>query len=258
MRSQTKRRKPALPLNPFAEWAVNLLILLFATAMIAQPYVIPTGSMEENLLIGDHVIVDKLAYAPAGGLSRHLLPYQDVRRGDIVVFRYPLDISENYVKRVIGVPGDQIRIQAKQLILNGEAVAEPYKVHKTEYLAPYRDYFPAIPPGAIPPRGLEMLRENVRGGELVVPAGHYFMLGDNRDLSEDSRYWGFVPHDNIIGKPVLTWWSYDAPTERLASGNIDPEHVLDIALHFFSKTRWERTFRLIRGYPLKNTAAPAL
>jgi signal peptidase I len=233
-----------------AEWTVNILVLLFAFASVAQPFVVPTSSMENNVLIGDHLIVDKLSYAPAGPLGRTLLPYTEVRRGDIIVFRFPLDLRENYVKRVIGVPGDRIRIAAKQLYLNGRPVREPYKVHKSDQFDSYRDFFPSQPNTALPPPAREMLERHVVNGEIVVPPGHYFALGDNRDGSLDSRYWGFVPRENIVGKPWLIYWSYDAPTERLADPNINLRHIVDIGLNFFTKTRWSRTFQVIRGYPL--------
>jgi signal peptidase I len=113
---------------------------------------------------------------------------------------------------------------------------------------PYADNFPGAPNVRLYESGRLMLERNVAGDELVIPAGNCFAMGDNRDNSEDSRYWGFVPRENIIGRPVVVFWSYDAPTDRLASGNIDPEHLLDIALNFFTKTRWQRTFKLIRGY----------
>ncbi len=230
-----------------AEWAVTLVLMLFLTAMIAQPYVIPSGSMEDNLLPGDHVIADKLAYAPPGPLSRYLLPYSDVRRGDIVCFQWPEDVRQTYVKRIVGVPGDRIRIVNKQLILNGKPVDEPYVVHKTDFTADYRDNFPAAPLGEVTEAGRRMLAEHVWNGELVVPPGRYFALGDNRDLSLDSRFWGFVPRENITGKPVLVWWSYDAPREELERPGVSLDHALDLALHFFSKTRWDRTLMLIRA-----------
>src|SRR4029077_21119065 len=125
-----------------AEWTFNFIILIFATGTIAQPFVIPTSSMEDNLLVGDQLIVDRMPYAPAGSLSHHLLPYEPVKRGDIIVFRYPLNIKEDYVKPVIGVPGDRIRLVNKRFFLNGKKLAEPYKVHKTSYLDSYRDNFP--------------------------------------------------------------------------------------------------------------------
>ena len=188
------------------EWIVNVIFLLFGITMVAQPFVIPSSSMEDNLLIGDHVIVDKLAYGPTGPLSRYLLPYAPVRRGDIIVFRFPLDPGQNYVKRVIGLPGDHLRIERRQVYVNGRALDEPYKVHKTAWLEPYRDTFPAEPYGPVAPRALDMLRDHAAGGELTVPPGQYFAMGDNRDNSSDSRYWGPVPLDYVVGKAVFVYW----------------------------------------------------
>lgn len=237
--------------NAIAEWAVTILMLLFGTSTLLQAFVVPTGSMEKTVLIGDHLIVDKLAYAPSGAISRYILPYTDVKRGDIIVFRYPLDINQNYVKRVIGVPGDHIHIVNKQVFINGRAVNEPYKVVIPEQTSNYLNNFPRMPDIAIYPRGQEMLAKYVENGELVVPPGYYYAMGDNRDNSADSRFWGLVPRENIIGKPTIIFWSYDAPTEQLANGNIDIDHLIDIATHFFTKTRWERTFRIVRGYQLQ-------
>ena len=191
----------------------------------------------------------KLAYAPEDSISKYLLPYQSVKRGDIIVFRHPMDLSLNLVKRVVGVPGDRIRIENKQLYRNGVKIHEPYAVHKTDYIDSYRDNFPGEPNTRISDAALEMLEKCVVNGELVVPPGQYFAMGDNRDNSSDSRYWGFVPRENIIGKPLIVYWSYDAPTEHLASPSISLDHALDLAQHFFTKTRWRRTFMLIRGYP---------
>src|SRR5271165_7077645 len=115
--------------NSIAEWAVTILVLLFGITFVAQPFVIPTSSMHNTLLTGDHLIVDKLAYAPSDGLSRHLLPYQDVQRGDIIVFRHPTLLKEDYVKRVIGVPGDRIKLIDKTVYLNGHPLTEPYAIH---------------------------------------------------------------------------------------------------------------------------------
>ncbi len=229
------------------EWSVTILILLFINTAIVQAFVVPSGSMESTLRIGDHLFVDKLAYAPAGRVGARLLPYEDVRRGDIIVFRYPLDPRLDYVKRVIGIPGDRLRLVGKRLLLNGRPVDEPYTQHIAGSWDPYRDNFPAGPRGGLPARALEMLENHVRDGELIVPPGNYFAMGDNRDNSADSRYWGLVPRENIIGKPVLVWWSYDAPTERLADRSIRLDDLADLALHFFDKTRWERSFLLIRG-----------
>jgi signal peptidase I len=236
------------PRNTIAEWTVTIILLLFGTTTLVQAFVIPTGSMEDTLLIGDHLLVDKLAYAPEGPVSKYVLPYQPIQRGDIIVFRYPMDVSQTYVKRVVGIPGDRIRLANKELYRNGQKVSEPYVYHKTEYIDSYRDNFPGYPNAPLFRGGQEMLENNVVNGEVVVPAGHFFAMGDNRDSSADSRYWGFVPRENIIGKPLIIYWSYDAPTEQLATSSISLDHALDLAQNFFTKTRWRRTFRLIHGY----------
>ena len=247
---ETAKRRKENPRGTIAEWTVTILLLLFGTTTLVQAFVIPTGSMEDTLLIGDHLLVDKMSYAPSGAVSKHLLPYEDVKRGDIIVFRYPIDIKQTFVKRVMGVPGDRLRIESKQVYLNGKKLNEPYKYHKTEYFDSYRDNFPSEPNVRLPEPAQRMLTENVVGGEVVVPPGHYFAMGDNRDSSLDSRYWGFVPRENIIGKPLIIYWSYDAPTERLADPSIGIDHIVDLAQNFFTKTRWRRTFMLIHGYPV--------
>jgi len=233
------------------EWAVNIILLLFGTTTLLQAFVIPSGSMESTLLAGDHVLVDKLTYAPAGALTRHCLPYREVRRGDVIVFRFPLDIQVDYVKRAIGVPGDRIRLANKQLILNGKPVDEPYAIHIAAMADSYRDNFPsAVPTPDVRARGIEMLRQNVVNGELVVPPGFIFAMGDNRENSSDSRYWGLVPRENIKGTPILIYWSFDAPEEDLTNPGIGIGHLVDVGAHFFTKTRWSRTFKLVRPYPL--------
>jgi signal peptidase I len=248
--------EPAQPMEEpprsfLAEWTVTFILLLFGTTSLVQAFVIPTGSMEDTLMIGDHLLVDKLAYAPAGPISKYVIPYTDVKRGDIIVFRYPVDIQQTFVKRCIGVPGDRIRLVNKQLILNGRPVDEPYVYHKTEYIDSYRDNFPSDPNVHVADFAQDMLMSHVQAGEVVVPPGSYFAMGDNRDSSLDSRYWGFVPRANIIGKPLIIYWSYDAPTEALSRPMMSIDHLLDLVQHFPTKTRWSRTFRLIRGYPLR-------
>ncbi len=235
-----------------AEWTVTIIWMLFFFTSVVQGYVIPSGSMEGSLLIGDHVLVDKLTYSPPGAISSRLLPYRDVRRGDIIVLRDPVDLNMDLVKRAIGIPGDHIRLVNKQLILNGHAVNEPYVQHITPYIDPYRDNFPAAPPepGVLPP-AIAMLSDHVVNGEVIVPPGCIFAMGDNRDDSLDSRYWGFVPRQNIEGTPVVIYWSFDAPTADLMNGNIGAGHVIDVVTHFFTKTRWSRTLKLVHGYPLE-------
>ena len=239
------------PRSTIAEWTITILLLLFLTTTLVQAYVIPTGSMEDTLLIGDHLLVDKLAFAPYGPVSKYLLPYTDVKRGDIIVFRYPVDISQTFVKRCIGVPGDRIRLINKQVYLNGVRLDEPYTYHKSDYIDSYRDNFPGEPNVSVDRRATDMLLNHVTNGDVVVPPGYYFAMGDNRDSSLDSRYWGFVPRENIIGKPLVIYWSFDAPTDELNTSSISLDHIVDLAENFFSKTRWRRSFMLIHGYPIK-------
>jgi signal peptidase I len=239
------------PRGTVAEWTITILLLLFGTTFLVQAFVIPTGSMEDTLLIGDHLLVDKLAFATEGKFSKYILPYEHPRDGDIIVFRYPVDISQTFVKRVVGVPGDHIKIIDQAVYRNGKKLTEPYVVHKNPYPDSFRDNFPSSEANfTLLDRGREMLATNVVNGEVVVPPESYFAMGDNRDNSLDSRYWGFVPRENIIGKPLIIYWSYDATTESLASSSVSnlASHFLDLAEHFFTKTRWNRTFKLIHGY----------
>jgi signal peptidase I len=249
--AEAKEPRHDPPRGAIAEWTVTILLLLFGTTALVQAFVIPTGSMEDTLLIGDHLLVDKLAYAPAGAVSKYLLPYEPVKRGDIIVFRYPMDIKQTFVKRAVGVPGDRIKVVDKQLYVNGVKLNEPYVYHKTDYIDSYRDNFPGEPNVHLYPPAQKMLEQNLRNGEVIVPDGYYFAMGDNRDSSLDSRYWGFVPRENIMGKPLIIYWSYDAPTEQLAGPMLSVAHMKDLALNFFKKTRWRRTFMLVHGYPMK-------
>jgi signal peptidase I len=246
------KREPAR--NSIAEWAVTILLLLFGTTTLVQAFVIPTGSMEDTLLIGDHLLVDKLAYAPSGAVSKYLLPYEEPKHGDIIVFHPPHDITQTYVKRVIGVPGDRLKMINRIVYRNGARLNEPYVYNKFPY-DPSRDNFPGEPSAFA--EGLQaqlqrdMLENHVVNGEIVVPPNSYFAMGDNRDNSLDSRYWGFVPRDYIIGKPLLIYWSYKASTEDLAGSTVGSlfSHFIDLGEHFFTRTRWGRTFEIIRGFP---------
>src|ERR1700691_525443 len=250
--SDLKNVKGAEPPRGFiAEWTVTIILLLFGTTTLVQAFVIPTGSMEDTLLVGDHLLVDKMAFAPGGAVTSHLLPYEDVHRGDIIVFRYPIDIRQTFVKRVMGVAGDRIRLENKKVFLNGHLLDEPYVVHKLDYIDSYRDNFPADPNAPLYPPAQVMLDKNVKNGEVVVPQGFYFAMGDNRDQSLDSRYWGFVPRENIIGKPLIIYWSYDATTDELSTPALSLSHLFDIATHLLTKTRWSREMRLIHSYPVQ-------
>ncbi len=248
--------RPEPPRGAIAEWTVTILLLLFGTTTLVQAFVIPTASMEDTLLIGDHLLVDKMAYAPAGAISKYLLPYEEPKHGDIIVFRYPADISQTFVKRVIGVPGDHLRIINQVVYRNGRALKEPYIYHKSPIVDSYRDNFPSEPPPytydpSRDPLLRDMLEHNVSNNEVVVPPHSYFAMGDNRDNSLDSRYWGFVPRENIIGKPMLIYWSYEATTEQLTDSSVGStaSHLKDVLFHFAGRTRWNRTFHLIRGFP---------
>jgi len=227
------------------DWACTLAIFLFLITSVGQGYVIPTGSMADTLLVGDHLLVDKLGFPGPYNLLSRMLPERPIERGDIVVFEHPLDPSQSYVKRIIGVPGDRILIAAKQLYVNGFEVNEPYKLHASPGRVRYRDDFPDAPPPGIRPRAMAMLQQ-VRGRELVVPDGNYFVLGDDRDDSDDSRYWGFVPKENLRGAPRLIYWSFDAPTEHLLAW-FHPQHARNIVTHWRNRTRWERTMRPVRA-----------
>ena len=231
------------------EWAVTLLLYLFVTTTLVQAYVVPTGSMESNLMIGDHMLVDRLAYSNPRPLGRHILPYRDVERGDIIAFLYPEDIRQTYVKRVIGLPGDRIHLENGRVVRNGCLLVEPYTQHIATFTDPYRDNFPTSPGLSTTPRGREMFARSVRDGEVTVPPGMIFAMGDNRENSADSRYWGFVPREYVVGKPLVIYWSYDAPTADLQEWTVD--HAIDLAQHFFTRTRWKRTLFVPRSQPAR-------
>ena len=220
--------------------AVAVAAALLVQAFLVKPYRIPSESMASTLKPADRVLVNRLEY--------HL---RDPHRGDIIVFRYPEDIRQTFVKRVMGVSGDRIHLENKRVWLNGHLLDEPYVVHKTEYTDSYRDNFPNDPNTPIYPGAQAMLEHNVKNGEIVVPRGYFFAMGDNRDYSLDSRYWGFVPRENIIGKPLVIYWSYNASTEDLSNPGATVSHLIDVVIHFPTKTRWIRTFRLIHSYPVK-------
>jgi signal peptidase I len=246
-RAETAPSRQARPVlrSSVTEWAGTILIYLFATTTLVQAYVVPTGSMEGTIMVGDHMLVDRLSTADPGAFGHHLLPYREVERGDIVAFLYPEDVRQTYVKRIIGVPGDRIRLENGQVIRNGHRLVEPYTQHIAAWPDRYRDNFPQSPDRYLTPRGRDMLAHHVENGEVVVPPGMLFALGDNRDNSLDSRYWGFVPRSYVVGRPLLVYWSYDAPTADLQEWSL--RHVVDVAQNFFVKTRWNRMFAVPRA-----------
>jgi signal peptidase I len=226
----------------------TVVIAVFVITFIVQAFQIPSPSMENTLLVGDYLLVNKLCYG-GGGLGDFFMPYRRVRRGDIVVFHYPVNPAQHFVKRVIGIPGDRVRLINKQVFVNGEPLKEPY-IHLSRPANDlFRDSFPRldVTPGETPEWWLE-LRKLVENGQLIVPEGHYFVMGDNRDDSYDSRYWGFVPQSNVIGRPLLIYWSVkDSEGEVTAPSSVSDRlyHFAYAITHILQITRWNRTLRLV-------------
>ena len=224
---------------------VTVILALFGTTFLIQAFKIPSSSMEDTLLIGDHLMVDKVSYAPS--FLAPVLPYQEVDRDHVIVFRYPLDPETYFVKRVVGIPGDRIRVEDKLLFRNGDPLQEPHAVHKDPRTSEYRDHFPTLPSSGAFPNWADQLPTVVKNGEVIVPPGHYFVMGDNRDMSSDSRYWGFVPRENIVGNPLVIYWSFETSSEEYRqTGVMDyAKRFLEIFREFPRKTRWNRLFNLV-------------
>ena len=234
-----------------ASSAELLIIVLFVMTFVVQHFAIPSGSMEDTLLIGDHLFVNREQFARPTRWMGPLLPYRDIRRDDVVVFISPEQPGLFLVKRIIGVPGDRIHLRDDVVYRNGEKLDEPFVRHKREH-NPYTDNFPAVPPsimyGVRNEKWARELPSHIEGDDIVVPPNSYFAMGDNRDVSYDSRFYGFVPRENFIGHPMFIYWSFVTPEEqyemRGAADRLgDMVHVI---FHFFDETRWSRTFRIIR------------
>ena len=220
----TEPFKKSVAREYFESLVIAVVLALFIRTFVVQAFKIPTGSMEPNLLIGDHLLVNKLVFGPyMSGVERALLPMKDIARRDVLVFKYPEDPERDFIKRVIGLPGEQIEVRHKRVYVNGRVLDEPYAY----YLEP--------PPPA--PEELEKVndrqglsadpRENY--GPVTVPPKHYFVMGDNRDNSQDSRYWGFMPRDYVKGRALVIYWSYGAETGNVITG-----------------TRWGRLLHQVR------------
>lgn len=235
-----------------ASLAGVLVTGLFIITFIIQAFEIPSASMEQTLLIGDHVFVNRVQYSPKTGWIQPIVKYTDVHRGDIVVFlsmdsRTP---DMYIVKRVIGVPGDRIHLREGQVFRNGEKLAEPYAHHDGGYDT-YRDNFPTVPTDEA--SGLtddwRLTRDShVENGDLVVPPGSYFAMGDNRDNSLDSRYWGFITQDHVIGRPMFIYWSFETSEDQYSQREFGQRIAafFRTVIHFFDETRWKRTFKGVR------------
>ena len=242
--------------DTFESLIVTVILAIFGTTFVVQAFKIPTGSMEDTLLIGDHLLVNKFAFAyPQGPLAR-FLPYRKIHRGDVVVFKYPgnpvdaQEPGEHFVKRVIGLPGDSVRVFHRQVFVNGKLMAEPFvrNSHPTE-LRPGDDFPPLSwdeMEGATSSWQAEY-QNYVKDGQIVVPPNKYFVMGDNREESWDSRFWGFVPRKLISGRPLIIYWSYETPPDQYEQTGLSDrlQQIGSMLTHFFTRTRWNRTFKLV-------------
>ncbi|MGH9463835.1 MAG: signal peptidase I [Vicinamibacteria bacterium] len=217
----------------FESICVAVILALFIRTFVVQAFKIPTGSMIDNLLIGDHLLVNKMVYSPtATDLENEVLPVKDIRRGDVIVFKYPSEPERDFIKRVIGLPGDAIRIEEKTVYINGEPLREDYVYY---------------PPGQTGEEGYsDYRRDNMP--EMIVPPHQIFVMGDNRDNSHDSRFWGTLPRDLVKGRALIIYWSFEAPGEAyLATNMFDRiKGWAWMVVNFYDKTRKDRFFRLVR------------
>ena len=217
----------------FESIVIAVILALFVRTWVVQAFKIPTGSMENNLLIGDHLLVNKFAFAPpANGLERVVLPAREIRRGDIVVFKYPDEPERDFIKRVIGLPGETLELRNKKVYIDGHPLDEPY-VH---FLEP-----------ASNAQEVTSFDVRERYGPVKVPADQYFVMGDNRDNSQDSRYWGFLPRSYIKGKALMIYWSYESESADYVDAGVGANigRLLSVFTHFFTRTRWERLLHQI-------------
>jgi len=205
----------------FESICVAVILALFVRTFVVQAFKIPTGSMEKNLLIGDHLLVNKFVFAPTlSAAERTILPIDEITRGDIIVFKYPEEPDRDFIKRVVGMPGDTIELKQKRVYVNGKRLDEPY----VQYLSP---------PDESSEQDFDV---RVQYGPVTVPADHYFMMGDNRDNSQDSRYWGFLPRSYVKGKALFVYWSFEDGDGYGNSGGLS---------RFFTTIRWSRLFHQI-------------
>jgi signal peptidase I len=220
----------------FESIVIAVILALFVRTWVVQAFKIPTGSMENNLLIGDHLLVNKFVFGPSSSsIERALLPEREIRRGDIIVFKYPEDRERDFIKRVIGLPGETLEVRDKRVYINAKPIDEPY-VHFLE---------PPQGPAAFSEVTSYDLRE--RYGPVTIPADKYFVMGDNRDNSQDSRYWGMLPRADVKGRAVMIYWSYESETEDYLQTGIGAtlKDLFTVVTHFFTRTRWSRMFDVI-------------
>jgi signal peptidase I len=221
----------------FESIVIAVILALFIRTFVVQAFKIPTGSMEENLLIGDHLLVNKFVFGPTESrLERALLPVGTIKRDDVIVFKYPEEPDRDFIKRVIGLPGETVELREKKVYIDGKPLDEPY-VHFLQ------------PPGARSELS-EVTSFDVREryGPVTVPPNQYFVMGDNRDNSQDSRYWGFLPRDYVKGKALVIYWSYEAGREDYEEDGAAAtlKGLASVFVHFFTRTRWDRMLHQIR------------
>jgi len=225
-----------------------VVVALFLNTFVLQPFLIPSESMEHTVLVGDFLLVNKQVYAPAGKLSQWLLPYRDVARGDIIVFHHPQP-HPYLVKRVVGIPGDRLRIDDGRVTVNGLTQNEPYAAFEPAASNPFRDDFPAkvYTDPEVDPLWWHQMQSLTHNGELIVPEGEYFVLGDNRNHSDDSRYWGFVARQQIVARPVVIYFSLARPSttdvQQAADDRLGHDRELSARLTGFA--RWKRIFHVV-------------
>ena len=238
---------PTVP-EAFSSLLVTVVVALFLLTFVLQPYLIPSESMEHTLLVGDFLLVNKQVYAPEGPLSRWMLPYREVERGDIVVFHHPQP-HPFLVKRVVGLPGDRLRIEDGRVTVNGLMLDEPYAAFEPVPPNPFRDNFPAsvYTDPQVDPVWWKQMQSLTRNGELIVPAGQYFVLGDNRNHSEDSRFWGFVPRTQIVARPLVIYFSLSRPSSTDVQQAADDRlgHDRELSAKLVGFARWKRIFRVV-------------
>jgi signal peptidase I len=242
--------RPTLP-EAIASLLRTVVVALFLLAFVLQPFLIPSESMERTLLVGDFLLFNKQVYAPAGRLSHWLMPYREVARGDIVVFHHPQ--PEYLVKRVVGIPGDRLRIADGRVTVNGLVLDEPYAAFEPAPPNPFRDNFPAkvYTDPQVDPDWWKQMQGLTKNGELVVPAGEYFVLGDNRNHSKDSRFWGFVPRQAIVARPLVIYFSLSRPsTTDVDQSTLEAQddrlgHDRQLSARLAGFARWKRMFRVV-------------
>jgi signal peptidase I len=250
--SRLRLHLPTVP-EALASLLQTVVVALFLLTFVLQPYLIPSESMERTLLVGDFLLVNKQAYAPAGSLTRKLLPYRDVKRGDIVIFHPPEDLYKIYVKRVVGIPGDRLHIEDGRVTVNGQTLDEPYATFEPTAGIPFGETFPArvYSDPEVDRVWWKQMQSMTHDGELVVPEGKYFVLGDNRNHSKDSRFWGFVSRQQIIARPLVIYFSVSRPSSTdVQQAALQAEddrlgHDRQLAARLTGFARWKRIFHVV-------------